>query len=212
MCERGVWVWLRGGEGCWRVQWGISGRRLAEVGERVRVGVVVQGGYRAVSGRSKHKRFVQRERFVLCLFTSPDCQTCQSSACARTRPASRLATSGTQTSSDTRPVLSALRLATDWSLWEVRLPRRSAVSLCPSRAPIPHRHRGQLHFATHSLRSLLLSLSPRPPTNRCKLRSHQLVRTTRLRTLEATTSLRRLRSHRCVCHRPRRATDGRTPL
>ena len=40
MCERGVWLWLRGGEGRWHVGWRISGRRLAEVGERVRVGGV----------------------------------------------------------------------------------------------------------------------------------------------------------------------------
>ena len=38
MCERGVWVWLQGCEGCWHVEWGNSGRRLEEVGERVRAG------------------------------------------------------------------------------------------------------------------------------------------------------------------------------
>ena len=52
MCERGVWVWLRGGEGCWRVEWGISGRRLAEVGERVRVGCAgVAAGWRRAGAR-----------------------------------------------------------------------------------------------------------------------------------------------------------------
>ena len=68
MCERGVWLWLRGGEGRWHVGWGISGRRLAEVGERVRVGGVcgcgcgvawgdgAQGGGSAVVGSPKSER------------------------------------------------------------------------------------------------------------------------------------------------------------
>ena len=61
-------MWLRGGEGRWRVGWGISGRRLAEVGERVRVGgvcgcgcgVARSGGTRgrgsAVVGLSRSER------------------------------------------------------------------------------------------------------------------------------------------------------------
>ena len=68
MCERVVWLWLRGGEGRWRVGWGISGRRLAGVGERVRVGGVcgcgcrvarsgsARGGGSAVVGSSRSEK------------------------------------------------------------------------------------------------------------------------------------------------------------
>ena len=52
MCERGVWLWLRGGVGRWRVGGGISGRRLAEVGERVRVRCAgVAAGWRRAGAR-----------------------------------------------------------------------------------------------------------------------------------------------------------------
>ena len=52
MCERVVWLWLRGGEGRWRVGWEISGRQLAEVGERVRVGCAgVAAGWRGAGAR-----------------------------------------------------------------------------------------------------------------------------------------------------------------
>ena len=49
MCERGVWVWLRGGEERGRAGRGISGRRLVEVRDRVggkgsrRRGSVIKG-------------------------------------------------------------------------------------------------------------------------------------------------------------------------